>query len=195
MEAAFQWMKNIVYFLLLVGVIRNLISREYQKYAGLAVGLCLVLLVAAPAMEYISGDNFFYHLEWNELGENLAWEEISSGEEEWKENMLTQYCRVIKEQAGEMLKSRGVAVERVELQMEKGTVITGLSIWVSLKSPKEKQGAVETISITDIVIRINENEETKAGDLPELALLKMDIKTELADFYDMDASHINVIIL
>lgn len=195
MEAAFQWMKNIVYFLLLVGVIRNLISREYQKYAGLAVGLCLVLLVAAPAMEYISEDNFFYHLEWNELGENLAWEEISSGEEEWKENMLTQYCRVIKEQAGEMLKSRGVAVERVELQMEKGTVITGLSIWVSLKSPKEKQGAVETISITDIVIRINENEETKAGDLPELALLKMDIKTELADFYDMDASHINVIIL
>lgn len=213
MEAIYQWMKNIVYFLLFVGVMRNLTGKEYQKYASLSVGICLVLLVASPLMNYIAGDelqdNFLHYFQGSEWEGNLAWEGISGDEEAWKEEVLSQYCRRIQEQTGELLKKRGLIVTRVELQMEEDRVVTGMMVWVAGgTSGKEISGqgagqGIQPISITDIVIRLDSEEggqeggskaETKRSDPMETQLLKLDIKTELADFYDMDASHINIII-
>lgn len=197
MEAVYQWMKNIVYFLLLVGVIRNLTSKEYQKYTGLTVGLCLVLLVASPLMKYVSEDNFLFFLRMNELDDELAWKEISADETEWKESVLAEYGILVREQAGALLKDMGLIVTRVEFQLEEDRVITGLTVWVSRKAAEQSNGykAVETISITDIVVSLDsEEEEELQQDSLELQILKLAIKTELADFYDMDASHIYVII-
>ena len=67
MEAVYRFVKQLIYFILLVGMLRNLAGRKYEKYAKLTVGLCLVLIITVPVLSFFSEEDIGLILERNDL--------------------------------------------------------------------------------------------------------------------------------
>lgn len=233
MDKIYEWIKQIVYFLLFVGMIRNLTGKDYEKYARLVVGLCLVLMLASPLMEFLTDGNFESIWKKNEMEQELfsvlsildkADIPASSGSA-WTDGVVREYEELILRQSKELLAELGVAVVSVELWLEtadsietiaaekekNSMVIAGFTIYVRLQeqawqvkqpwqidqnnkdtSETNKKGIGE-VSITDVIVSLDKEEEKDrapdGGSVYEMA-----IKKRLADFYNMDGAHINVII-
>ncbi len=225
MDKIYEWIKQIVYFLLFVGMIRNLTGKDYEKYARFAVGLCLVLMLASPLMEILTDGNFESIWKKNEMEQELLGvlrildnEDIpASSKSAWTDGVVREYEELILRQSQELLAELGVAVASVELWLEKAEaadkqndsmVIGGFTIYVKLQegawqseqnnsdqteSGTEKIKGIGEVSITDIIVRL---EKEKEEDLDQNggSVYEMAIKKRLADFYNMDGAHINVII-
>ena len=225
MDKIYEWIKQIVYFLLFVGMLRNLTGKDYEKYARFAVGLCLVLMLASPLMEILTDGNFESIWKKNEMEQELLGvlrildnEDIpASSKSAWTDGVVREYEELILRQSQELLAELGVAVASVELWLEKAEaadkqndsmVIGGFTIYVKLQegawqseqnnsdqteSGTEKIKGIGEVSITDIIVRL---EKEKEEDLDQNggSVYEMAIKKRLADFYNMDGAHINVII-
>ena len=225
MDKIYEWIKQIVYFLLFVGIIRNLTGKDYEKYARFAVGLCLVLMLASPLMEILTDGNFESIWKKNEMEQELLGvlrildnEDIpASSKSAWTDGVVREYEELILRQSQELLAELGVAVASVELWLEKAEaadkkndsmVIGGFTIYVKLQegawqseqnnsdqteSETEKIKGIGEVSITDIIVSL---EKEKEEDLDQNggSVYEMAIKKRLADFYNMDGAHINVII-
>lgn len=236
MDKIYEWIKQIVYFLLFVGMIRNLTGKDYEKYARFAVGLCLVLMLASPLMEILTNGNFESIWKKNEMEQELLGvlrildnEDIpASSKSAWTDGVVREYEELILRQSQELLAELGVAVASVELWLEKAEaadkkndsmVIGGFTIYVKLQegawqikqpwqteqpwqfeqnsdqteSETEKIKGIGEVSITDIIVSL---EKEKEEDLDQNggSVYEMAIKKRLADFYNMDGAHINVII-
>lgn len=225
MDKIYEWIKQIVYFLLFVGMIRNLTGKDYEKYARFAVGLCLVLMLASPLMEILTDGNFESIWKKNEMEQELLGvlrildnEDIpASSKSAWTDGVVREYEELILRQSQELLAELGVAVASVELWLEKAEaadkqndsmVIGGFTIYVKLQegawqseqnnsdqteSGTEKIKGIGEVSITDIIVRL-EKEKEEDPDQNGGSVYEMAIKKRLADFYNMDGAHINVII-
>lgn len=198
MEAVYRFVKQLIYFILLVGMLRNLAGRKYEKYARLTVGLCLVLIIAAPVLSFFSGEDIGLILERNDLLTSVSLEASSSGGSGFEEDVLQEYEHRMLQQMQELLKEYGVEPVRLEYRMENGC-ITGFDVWVSREEGIKESGqkdnsAVETVSITQIVVLLSEMKEQEEPDNPLQPILETRIRKRLADFYNMDVTHINVII-
>lgn len=225
MDKIYEWIKQIVYFLLFVGMIRNLTGKDYEKYARFAVGLCLVLMLASPLMEILTDGNFESIWKKNEMEQELLGvlrildnEDIpASSKSAWTDGVVREYEELILRQSQELLAELGVAVASVELWLEKAEaadkkndsmVVGGFTIYVKLQegawqseqnnsdqteSETEKIKGIGEVSITDIIVSL---EKEKEEDLDQNggSVYEMAIKKRLADFYNMDGAHINVII-
>ena len=141
----------------------------------------------------------------------------ASSKSAWTDGVVREYEELILRQSQELLAELGVAVASVELWLEKAEaadkqndsmVIGGFTIYVKLQegawqseqnnsdqteSGTEKIKGIGEVSITDIIVRL---EKEKEEDLDQNggSVYEMAIKKRLADFYNMDGAHINVII-
>lgn len=60
MNGIFDWVKSIVFYLILLTVVTNLLpSRKYEKYVKLFTGMLLVIIVIHPVSQVFSWDETF----------------------------------------------------------------------------------------------------------------------------------------
>lgn len=182
----YTWARQIIVFLLVTELLFKLAGEKYRKYLKLAAGLCLVFLVAAPVLRRLSGTDLAGLL--NGVGFTVDFVPgETKGEVAWQDGVRKEYEALVKGQLMELLCGMGLTVQKVQLWCEDG-VIDGMSVWVS-GDGKERKGQ-ERISITEIVIALDGGGEEASG---EDAVLEFVARMRIADFYDMDVSHINVI--
>ncbi len=243
MEFVYDWIKHIVYFLLFTSLIKNLIGKEYQKYASLLFGLCLVLQLASPLIKPGVETNFDWLLGQKQLQlyeEENRWlaEESELGNS--LETIVYEEAELLlREQTKQLVAREGYVLQELSLwktkaeegaydtgQEQTDSLISGMTVWLvkeelgnSSKNGADTSGtwavqqmgavpgenrqvkAVESVSITEIVIRLEQEatgekvapsgiDTERPDDSPE----ELAMKKRLADFYDMEESHINVII-
>lgn len=197
MEAIFQWMKTIVYFLLILGIFRNLISSEYQKFTRLTVGLCLVVLVASPVIKLLTKEDFSLFVKEQELSGLFEEYSAASGDSMWEDALIEEYKSLLLEQTESIAAKEGLSVTDLRLETAENEV-TGITVWMKetdKETDKETQEAVETISITDIIVRLtNGNSPDGRREQTAASVRELAMSMKLADFYDCDASHIHVLI-
>ncbi|MCI5700426.1 MAG: stage III sporulation protein AF [Lachnospiraceae bacterium] len=77
MELIYEWMRNLVFYSLLVSVVMNVLpDSEYQKYIRFFLGMLLIIVVITPVLQILG------------LDETLAANyNILSLEESWQETM------------------------------------------------------------------------------------------------------------
>lgn len=219
MEGIYDWIKNIVYFLLFTTLLRNLLGKEYQKYASLLFGLCLVLQIAEPLAWLKEETSFDFLVDLGELSEyekENAWLSDAGNGERLEAMVYEEAFALLKQQTAQLVAAEGYTLERLELHVESedktgsiagdsGEMITGFTVWLSAAASektgeKASEKAVETVSITDIVIQLEDSAEADNGrkkqtaEQPDDSFDELAMKKKLADFYDMEESHINVII-
>ena len=186
LNGLYDWARQIIVFLLVKELLFKLAGEKYRKYLKLAAGLCLVFLVASPLLTRLAGMDFGGFLKRADLSMDFALVE-TKGEEAWQDGVLKEYETLIARQLSEVLYGLELTVKKVELWRENG-MIDGMTVWVEKNGQKEEKQ--ERISITEIIISLEEEPKNSSG---EDAVLEFVAQMRIADFYDMDVSHINVI--
>ena len=181
------WARQIIVFLLVTELFSKLAGEKYRKYLKLAVGLCLVFLVAAPVLRRLSGTDFAGLFK----GAGLSVEFPAGGldgDDAFRDGVLKEYEELVKRQLSEVLYGMELSVQKVQLWRTDG-IIDGMTVWVKQNEKEGETKKAGRISITEIVIALDREEENSR----EGAVLEFVAQMRIADFYDMDVSHINVI--
>ncbi len=178
LSGLYGWMRQIIVFLLVTELLTRLANEKYRKYLKLAVGLCLMFLVASPLLKKFSGLDFAKMFREAQLRIEFMPEKIE-GEGAWRDGVLAEYETTVKKQLDELLQGLSLTVKKVQFWLSDG-VIEGMSVWVE----------EEKISITEIIINLDGED---GGEPDGDSVVEFVARKRIADFYDMDITHINVI--
>ena len=183
----YDWMRQIIVFLLVTELLMRLTAEKYRKYLKLCVGLCLMFLVASPLFKKLSGLDFADLFSKAQIRAEFNPGKIL-GEEAFRDGVLTEYETAAKKQLTRLLSGLSLSVERVEFWIQ-DNVIDGMSVWVKEISSKEEKKEGK-ISITEIVIALD-SEKKEVSDASNVA--EFVARMQISDFYYLYISHINVI--
>lgn len=214
MQYVYDWIKNIVVYLILVNVIMNLLGKSnFKKYIGIFTGLLLVVLVITPIMKLCKWDGTFdYYFDANNFvveAEDLS-TKMSDMEKGQKERIIKEYKMKIKEQVKQLVKAQDMYLVDVKIEMIEdennasyGTInqmdIT-LSYYEENEHKKEDKSdilEIEKIQIEDVKIKSKgenkkENGKKEKGKKEILSLPEIQIKNSIADFYNISVDNINI---
>ncbi len=189
MEAVFDWVKSIVFYLILLTVVTHLLpNKKYEKYLRLFTGMLLVMVVIKPVTQVFSWDKLFDRNFLEILGDSgeLGWEEETMAgelkdmqEEQLMKEYERQVCSYVEAEAAAL----GIQVSNVRVQTAWQEDVL-VPVYISMKAAlKENQKRLEEITIADIIIEEKKGESTK-----EFAQLQK----ILAQYYGIEESQVQI---
>lgn len=185
-----QWVCNIAMFMVLSGIVLELIAdTKYYKFARWVAGVILLLQFLRPmtASEKIWNQFAAKFSSFNyALGTDRVIEDIYF-EESYVENaVLLEYKNSIAEQIGKLLKKNGLKTVSTEISVAKDGSVEKLFVWAEYLDGTEK----EEIGIPTVIpIRIGEPEQKQS-----VSPLELYIRESLAKFYQIEEEKIEVVI-
>ncbi len=202
MATIYQWIRNIVVYMMLNTIIMNLLgNKSYKKYVGIVSGMILVLIILSPLMNYMElGDMLDYYLQANDFAVEASEfkNDLRRMEEAQTDAIFAEYEERIRRQVADILLEEKVKLLRMSLTIDKEPSsptfgeITGMSI---IAAPEQKDGEDNTgrIPIDKIEIApINIGGQEKAKDPPSPQ--EINIKNRLSGFYNIEQVNINITI-
>lgn len=102
MDTFYELVKNIVIYLIIVTILKNLIGKSsYQKYISIFTGMVLIIIVAKPILNIFDiADTFTYYFDNNKFrieAENIT-DKLNASDEASKQQILKAYKEVIHQQ-------------------------------------------------------------------------------------------------
>lgn len=194
MNAIYDWIKTIIFYMILMTVVLNVLpSGKYQKYIKFFSGMVLILLVMRPltGMANLEDKMAYYYDLFSFSGEaaELA-ADIEGMDEKRYQSMISQYESAIAMDISAMVKEVGLTQidANVELNQEVESEEFGKVTYLELTVAYEKDSGppiyVEPISIS------KGGEEEETGE-PETAQV-VQLKEMLKSFYGLESSQIQV---
>lgn len=192
MQAIFDWVKGIVFYLIFVTVVSNLIpGKKYEKYIRLFTGMLLILVVARPAIQLIAKGSplkegsilEFFEGEALE-GSNMQMDGLETVQEE---KLLTEYEKQVGQYAKAQAQQMGMQSKRVQVSVQKkGQEIVPVSIVMEVSVQEEEQKEEKkTIDIPQITI--GDREEKGEADIKKAAL-----QEALSQYYGIKKEQIEI---
>lgn len=193
MDAIYQWMKELTYFMLFLGFIRNLTGKKYEKYARLTVGLCTVALLIKPISGLLSDKDFSGILERHSFAFEL--EEESMADSALDSRILEEYKDRLLVQISEIVKPWGYQPTGLELDIQQG-VWNGFTVCLARIKDEEheyedQERKIERISISEIVIR-TDTEQKSAQEEAAFLMRQEEITRALAQYYRLETEQIHI---
>lgn len=193
MVAVLKWVYNIAAYLILITIILQVIPKRFRKYISFFTGVLLIMLVISPvAGLFDAGDVLADYFEIEEMRQALSEMEdmIKFTENVSEEKLIDNYSEQIKNKLAELIKEYGFRITDVQIgwNLETGTAGYGSmeSIYVVLDE-KHTPGA---IVIEPVKITIGEQQMADSYTENEIK----EMKKIIADFCNLDAAHINIMI-
>lgn len=208
-EAIYNWMKNIIVFMILSTVVLNLLGKSnYKKYVGLIIGLILVLLVIRPVL-LLTQNSEYMDFSLDSYGTLSDAQDLSSEifamEKQSTIDILAEYKQVILKQTDKLIAEKGLEVVSMSMVVEEDKLssefgmIRSMSLIAHYKTSNEMPGEtgkialVEQVEIDQISLKQKEGkvEETQQNSLSPIEIY---IKSLLSDFYNIEDNNINITI-
>lgn len=199
-EEVFNWIKNIVIYMIINTVIMNLLgNKSYKKYVSIVSGMILVLIVVSPLVKLMKlEDKMNYFLQYNNFAIDSSdfKNQLKQVETEQEEAVFAEYEKKIKTQVKELLLKDNVYMKTYHIKIDKNPKsstfgeIVGFDITASVEDSVETRGnslQIENVDIKQIEIGEGDKKQEKA-----LSPLEISIKKELSDFYNMKPANINI---
>lgn len=202
MGEIYEWVRNIVVFLILNTIIMNLLGNSnYKKYVSIVSGMILLLIVISPFLNLLKlGDILDYYLNANIYRTNMSEykNKLIMMEEKQKEAVFNDLKNRLKDHVSELLKEEGlylydfdVAINKDENSRNYGEIE---SMYITAGYVEEEGMPVQKIIIDKIRIPdIGKN--SGPGDKNIKSILSPEeirIKNKLSDFYNMEQDNINI---
>lgn len=197
----YTWIKNIVIYMIINTVIMNLLgNKSYKKYVSIVSGMILVLIVISPLVKLLKlQDNLDYFLRYNEFALDTSdfKSNLKQVEEKQSKAVFSEYEDKIKTQVKKQLQKDNLYMKSCEITFDTDTKsntygeILGMTITAATEKSEETGGdslAVEKIEIPHIT---TDKQDTEAS-AKLLSPLEINIKKELADFYNLKQGNINI---
>lgn len=204
MDILYDSVKTIVIYLILVAIVMNLLgTSSYKKYVAMFTGMLLIYIVITPVMKLFNlTDSMDYHFEENyfKVEAKDMDPQIFNVDDEQSSYIIGKYRVKLEQQIEEVLNRRDLTLKECELKLDEDmsseTYGGVLSINIQGKvSQNENQSTdkniIEEISIEKIIIEEDVslvNQEIPKTDSVE----EIEIKQELARFYNLDSKQIHV---
>lgn len=201
-----QWIKSIILFVLFLSLVQQLIAgKKYEKYMRLFAGMILILLVAAPVIRVLDGENFFeyYYMEnaFSQAANEAAMEVERLGEAQ-KERVSESYQRQLRQSLQEIVNRFGftLVAADVELYEEGEQYLYPNQIELSVKKEQgqtpTKDVKVEDITLPQIAGKIQSiNEETKDDEMAKEDGITEEIsnlRKRIAEFFCMEEGAVSI---
>ncbi|MGF7143440.1 stage III sporulation protein AF [Anaerotaenia torta] len=202
MATIYQWIRNIVVYMMLNTIIMNLLGdKSYKKYVGIVSGMILVLIILSPLMNYMDlGDMLDYYLQANDFAVEASEfkSDLRRMEETQTDAIFAEYKERIRQQIEGILAEEKVKLLKADITIDREPTsptfgeIMEMSI-TARKEKEEEEGNTGRLAIDQIEISpisIGEQEKAKKPPSP----LEINIKNRLSDFYNMEQVNINITI-
>ena len=185
-----QWVCNISVFLVISGIVLELIAdTKYYKFARWVAGIILLLQFLKPftATEEMKEQfmamfgSFSYALDTERI-----LEEIYEADEQAETSVLKEYKESIMLQTDRVLRKNGLKLVQAELSVENDGTIKYLKVWSEYLDGTER-GEIQIPLVAPVQI----GEETKKETVSPLELY---IRDTLAKFYQIEEKSVEVII-
>lgn len=207
MNEVYNWVKNIVIFLVLTTIITNLLGKSsYKKYVKLITGIILVIMVISPllklfqldkTMDYYFTTNFLI-AEAQDMNSRLM-----GAEEEQMRAIFREYKDQIEKQVRNLLSEQNLYIIHIEINIDEDENSTTFgkmkTLAVTAGYNQDKTGTdkennpvkIDKVVIEDIKIG-TEKEADSGSRSPILTPDEINIKNLLSDFYNMNPDNINI---
>lgn len=202
MGEIYEWIRNIVIYLILNTIIMNLLGNSsYKKYISIVSGMILLLIVVSPFMKFLKMDEILdYYLNANIYRSDVAdyKKELRLMEEKQKEAVYGDLKNRIKNHVSDLLSEEGlylydfaVAINR-DVNSKNFGQIEAMNITAGYL--EEEEIPVHKINIEKIVIsNIRKDYKSTAKGKESLpSPEEIHIKNKLSDFYNMEQDNINI---
>ena len=198
----YEWIRNIVIYMILNTIIMNLLGNSsYKKYVSIVSGMILVLIVVSPFIKYLRvEDKLNYYLDFNEFAIETADFENSlrTMEEEQLEYVFQEYSARVKSRVETILQGEGLRLTDFQLNLNRDETsqsfgeILEMDIKAAYGSETEKTS--DRIFIEDIVItKVKMDDEGKPKPIEEApSPAEISIKNKIMDFYNIPLNNINI---
>lgn len=206
LELAYQWMKTILIFIIGITILFQLLGKSsYRKYAGFVGGMILMLLVIQPLFKLTNSENGFWYL-FDSYDYLLEAEdksrELTQAQEFRTSIVFSEYQDVLTKQTEQLLNQKGLTILSIsaefceDIKSAEYGAIKELSIAAGYqKEENPKDLEIEKVLVEKIVVEIGEEDKkTKKEKEENASPLVLSAKNLLADFYNLDISHINITI-
>ena len=192
MSTVLEWVCDIAVYLILITIILQVIPKRFRKYINFFTGVLLIILVISPVTGLFSVDVAladYFEMEEMRQALNDMEDMIKFTENVSEEKLIDNYSGQIKSKISELIKGYGFRITDVQVgwNLDEETDKYGSidSIYIVLDE-KRTQG---TIVIEPVKIAIGEQ---KTDPYTEKEIKEM--KKIIADFYNLENSHINIMI-
>ena len=186
-----QWLCSIALFLVLSGIVLELIAdTKYYKFARWVAGVIFLLQVLHPLTENDGIWKRFtavFHSFDYALGTERVLEEIYQVNGQTQETVLETYKEKVAMQIGEMIEKNGLTLQGMEMEVEENGKIYELQILATYQDKKEQEGFIRIPTVAPVKL----SEETKKETVSPMELY---IRETLAEFYQTDENKIVVVI-
>lgn len=185
-----QWICNIALFLVLSGILLEMIAdTKYYKFARWVAGVILLLQFLRPLAEtenlwerFVAKFQSFDYA----LGADKVLEEIYQVNGQTEQTVLNKYKESISEQVKEILKKNSLVLESAEFMVAEDGKIMAMQVWARYEDKREPLGIwIPTVAPVNI---------SEAPKKETVSPLELYIRETLAEFYQMEENRIEVVI-
>lgn len=206
MDSVFQWIKSIVFYMILLTAVTHLMpNNKYVRYVKIFSGMLMVIVVIRPVMGIFSFEQSFdetfeniMNSSENVWGQEGAWQGEMSLQEIQDEGFYKEYERQVEIFVKNQAKALGLQVVSCNLKLgekEHGIVPERMEIHVAeiKENQRDNRGeekdsslgiekiAIEKITIEDIV----EEKQQSKGSVQKL-------RTAISDYYGLEKEQVIV---
>jgi len=185
-----QWITNIALFLVLSGLLLEMIAdTKYYKFARFVAGVILLLQFICPITTHDDIGNRFSAVFQNfdfTLGSERILEEIYQVDGETENRVLSAYQQTLSEQIDHILQNNGLYLIHAETLVGKDGSINKLNVRASYL---DGSGGKKILIPTVIPVRIGEEKKTDT-----MSPVELYIREVLAEFYQLEENKIEVVI-
>ena len=202
MAGVYEWVRNIVIYLILNTIIMNLLGNSsYKKYVSIVTGMILLLIVVSPFLKLINMDEILdYYLNANIYKADARdfLNELELMEDKQRDAMLVDFKDRVRDQVADILIGDGIYLYDIEVAINldgESNEFGEIDLMnISAGYWEEEVIPVHSINIEKIVISGKEDNrvdfEKDKQDIPSPA--EIQIKKRLSDFYNMEQDNINI---
>lgn len=185
-----QWICNIALFLVLSGILLEMIAdTKYYKFARWVAGVILLLQFFKPLTE--TGDirsrfNAIFSSFDYALGTDRVLEEIYEVNGQTENSVLAAYKETIAEQIDRILQKNGLKLIQAELSVAEDGTVEKMQVWAMFQDGKEECGIlIPTVA----PVRLGETPKKET-----ISPMELYIREILAEFYQLEENKIEVVI-
>lgn len=206
----YEWVKNIVIYLILITVVMNLLGKSsYKKYIGIFTGMILVILILSPIIKLFNVEDSFSHyfdvnnfiVEAEDISNRLV--EVEEGRNKF---VIEEYKEKIKDQIRQIAEGENMFLMNSDIDIydnredENYGKIKSIELYLSyfresevdeIKRQNRNRVVIENIKIDNIKETENTMDKEEVKD-NVLSISEIELKKAIADFYNIPKDNINI---
>lgn len=194
LDYIFGWIKDIVFYLILLTMVMHLLpNKQYHKYVKLFAGMLLVIIVISPMTQLLNWDHIFdFHYMEKSYEQEVSGmtEEIKQLQSVQQDEFMETYKSKIQSTIEELAQQQELTIVSADITIvedeEDERYLFPNSIQLLVKN-NSKNSKIDTIQISPVDISGQQKKEEQTA-TPE----SENLKKAVADFYNLEASNINI---